>query len=75
MWELFPKINLKYGLRSCQNVEIPKTSTRFGMKSIVFPGALAWNHLPKALKDIPSLLDFKNVLKGTKIHCHCKICS
>ena len=37
------------------------------MKSFVFRGALAWNHLPKALKDIPSLLDFKNVLKGTKI--------
>ena len=75
MWELFPKTNPKYGLRSGQNVEIPKTSTRFGMKSFVFRGALAWNHLPKALKDIPSLLDFKNVLKGTKIHCHCKICS
>ena len=75
MWELFPTTNSKYALRSGQNVSIPKTSTRFGMKSFVFRGALAWNHLPKALKDIPSPLDFKKVLKSTKIYCHCKICS
>ena len=35
MWELFPTTNSKYGLRSGQNVSIPKTSTRFDMKSFV----------------------------------------
>ena len=75
MWDMFPKINTNHALRSGQNVKIPTFSTSLSVKSFVFRGSIAWNSLPKSLKESSSPLAFKNALKNANIHCHCKICS
>ena len=75
MREMFVHKESMYNLRRGKQLVLPPTKTVFGVNSLIFRGAIAWNHLPKELKEVPKLSIFKKHLNKYEIYCHCKICS
>ena len=75
MRNVFEKRDSHYSLRSGNTLKLYSNKSSFGTNSIGFRAALAWNHLPKILKELPTLTAFKAKLKDTNIYCQCKICT
>ena len=75
MREMFVHKESMYNLRRGKQLVLPPTKTVFGVNSLIFRGVIAWNHLPKELKEVPKLSIFKKHLNKYDIYCHCKICS
>ena len=53
-----------YSLRAVTILTIPQCKSTYGLNTFNFRATLAWNHLPKGLKDITSLNAFKTGLKN-----------
>ena len=75
MWSMFLPKDCPYNLRLGNVLTLPKAKHAIGSNSILFRGALAWNYLPKEIKECTSLSTFKAKVKKHKVYCHCKICS
>ena len=76
MWEIFSYKEDLHELRGGRSLIIPPAKSSVGINSLVFRGSLAWNYLPKELKEAKTLNNFKTGLsKLSKIYCSCKICS
>ena len=72
MRPLFQRKACHYKLRSGNTLILP-SSTR--TNSFDFRAILAWNYLPKGLKEALTLNDFKVGIEDINIYCKCKICS
>ena len=64
----------KYELRRGANLVVPKAQTVRAMNSFDFRMAMAWNHLPVAVKTAKDLNEFKSLLKNQIIYCQCRLC-
>ena len=74
MQDTFCKKKSSYQLRVGLTLVIPQSNSTFSSNTFDFRAALAWNHLPEGLKNIPSLNVFINKLKSYNIYCKCKVC-
>ena len=64
-----------YSLRTGSKVDIPSAITsKFGINSIHFRGAMLWNTLPKAIKESTSVSTFKANIKKISLLCNCVAC-
>ena len=64
-------INTIYNLRSIDpnNFQIPKPNLEKYKKSIAYSGPLLWNSLPKMLKSMETLHNFKSLLRKHIFNC------
>ena len=76
MKDFFNLKNTRHGLRSKQLLKLPETSTsRYGTQALCFKGSLIWNTVPKKIKNMDNIEDFKKHIKDWKpITCSCKLC-
>ena len=63
-----------YPLRVGTTLNVPNAVSSHGVNSFIFRGALAWNKLPKHIKESPSIQSFKNNLRNINLYCKCSIC-
>ena len=73
---IYDASNHHYMLRNDMGLIQPKVrTTRHGINSIKYQGALMWNNLPTDIKSASSLADFKNLLnKWPGPTCNCNTC-
>ena len=71
--DIFHVKKLSYSLRSGLLFQIP--TSKVHVNSFEFRAIMAWNHLPKHLKDTESFNRFRRSLKTINIYCNCKACS
>ena len=64
-----------YSMRSGNLLTLPEEKSSIGLNSIIFRGALAWNNLPKEIKEATTLNIFKSSVKKHKVYCLCNVCS
>ena len=75
MREFFNEIDSIYSLRTGSKVDIPSAITsKFGINSIHFRGAMLWNTLPKEIKESTSVSTFKANIKKISLLCNCVAC-
>ena len=75
MWNYLNFITLPYELWKGNKVNFPEKRTcRYGIKSLLFRGALLWNILPHNDKESHSLKDFKEKIKEIEnLTCSCDV--
>ena len=71
----FSLTNPSYNLRCGSLMNVPRVKLTVGINSLSFRAALAWNHLPKDVKESSSLASFKKSLAEKQLYCKCSICS
>ena len=70
MWDVFIYKNLSHDLRGGKTLTIPPIKSTIGINSLVFRGSLAWNYLPRDIKESQTETAFKTKLsKLIKIYC------
>ena len=77
MFDIFSKKITSYSFRAGNILKPPKIdgNMRFiSLNSLALRSTLAWNMLPKLLKECENILKFKSDVKSIKIYCQCKIC-
>ena len=64
MWCFFENHEIPYNFRWGSVVKLPRTNTtKYGIKSLNFRGAMLWNIIPKKIKLSKTLPEFKRRLK------------
>ena len=71
MKEFFSYKSTDHNLRKGAMLMLPQS---VGIDSWLYRGVLAWNNLPKEVKEAGTLSSFKQTLKSCSIYCQCKIC-
>ena len=76
MWDLFSIRETPYTFRTGTLLSLPGTkTTSYGSNALVFRGCSLWNTIPKAIKEVTSVEEFKNKIKTWKGSlCRCTIC-
>ena len=76
MKEIFVEKRSPYGLRSCDNLQLPQARTTCnGLDTISFRGCRLWQALPNDIKQSNTLSSFKSRIKLWKgEECNCRIC-
>ena len=78
MLEIFNKKVSSYKFRAGCILKPPKIDGNIqfiSLNSLELRATLAWNKLPKCLKDCKTISEFKSKISSVKIYCQCKICS
>ena len=73
-WDTFEIKESNYNLRQGSSLVIPKARTTRAINSFDFRAAIAWNHLPKHVKQEKDLLKFNHCIKTLNIYCRCLNC-
>ena len=76
MKEIFVEKRSPYGLRSCDNLQLPQARTTCnGLDTISFRGCRLWQALPNDIQQSNTLSSFKSRIKLWKgEECNCRIC-
>ena len=75
MSSLFPPSLCSYSLCPGSLLIVPRVKTTIGLNSMVCRAMLAWNHLPKTVKQSVSMSSFREEITRFLVYCQCKICS
>ena len=75
MRPLFQRKACHYEIRSGKNLVLPCITSSTNTNSFEFRAILAWNYIPRLLKEAQTLNDFKVGIENIDIYCKCKICS
>ena len=62
MREMFVKKSCNYNSRYGETFLVPSVKTSKGANSVIFRAILAWNHLPKYIKEVGSVSVFKEFI-------------
>ena len=77
MHDIFKTRQSIYRLRNGHTLALPlykKYNSVFGVNTFDFRAVSTWNKLPPSIKDIESLVSFKNALKTVSPICTCRSC-
>ena len=73
-WDTFTPKQSRYNLRQGSSLIVPRARTTRAINSLDFRAALAWNYLPKHVKEEKSLYKFNGDINGLNIYCRCFNC-
>jgi len=78
MHDIFTIKQSVYSLRNGQSLALPsykKYNSAFGVNTFDFRAVSTWNKLPPSIKNVESLVSFKNALKTIAPICTCRTCT
>ena len=75
MQDIFTIKDSHYPLRVGTVLNVPRAYSSLCINSFMFRGALAWNRLPKQIKESFSINSFKTNLRNINLYCKCNVCS